>query len=72
MGRKNKVFEPKGQKETIDLSRELFARSIPSEDQELEFGRYGSGFGDPQDVFDPLTGILRGGARALDVRIVVA
>ena len=24
MGRKNKVFEPKGQKETMDLLKELF------------------------------------------------
>ena len=33
MGRKNKVFEPKGQKETMDLLKELFAKSIPSENQ---------------------------------------
>ena len=71
MGRKNKVFEPKGQKETMDLLKELFAKSIPSENQqitgkELDLGGYGeSGFGDPQNVFDPLTGMLRDGARVL-------
>ena len=71
MGRKNKVFEPKGQKETMDLLKELFAKSIPSENQqitgkELDLGGYGeSGFGDPQNVFDPLTGMLRDGVRVL-------
>ena len=34
MARKNKVFEPKGQKETKDLFRELFDKHLPSKNQE--------------------------------------
>ena len=69
MARKNKVFEPKGQKETKDLFRELFDKHLPSKNQEttskLELGGH-RGFADPWKGFnDPLTQMLRDGARIL-------
>ena len=72
MGRKNKVFEPKGQKETIEQLRELFDKHIPSNNKqsagnELQLGGYASrGFADSWESFDdPLTQMLRDGARIL-------
>lgn len=47
----DKVFQPK---ETMDLLKELSARFIPPENQELEFGRYGSGFADSHNDFDEI------------------
>ena len=69
MARKNKTFEPKGQKETKDLFRELFDKHLPSKNQEttskLELGGH-RGFADPWKGFnDPLTQMLRDGARIL-------
>ncbi len=62
MGRKNKAFEPKGQKETKDLFRELFDKHLPPKNQEttgkLELGGH-RGFADPWKGFnDPLTQML--------------
>ena len=56
MARKNKTFEPKGQKETKDLFRELFDKHLPSKNQEttskLELGVH-RGFADPWKGFNP-------------------
>ena len=60
MGRKNKVFGLKGQKEMIDSLNGLFANFVNREtqaviDKGLELGRYaGNGFGSPEEVDDPL------------------
>ena len=43
MGRKNKVFETKGQKETMDLLRGLSARSIPCPEQKYADQRLPAG-----------------------------
>ena len=52
MGRKNKVFESKGQKETTEQLRELFDKHIPSNNKEiagneLKLGGYASRGGLP-------------------------
>ena len=71
MGRKNKVFGLKGQKEMIDSLNGLFANFVNREtqaviDKGLELGRYaGNGFGSPEEVDDPLGELLRDGARFL-------
>ena len=71
MGRKNKVFDPKGQKEMIDSLNGLFADFVNREtqaviDKGLELGRYaGNRFGSPEEVADPLGELLRDGARFL-------
>ena len=72
MDRRNKVFEPKSQKETTEQLRELFDKHIPSSNKqvasnELELGGYGSrGVADPwENLDDPLTQMLRDGARIL-------
>ena len=69
MSRKNKVFDPKGQKETINSLEGLFGNFVRSEnqaviDKELKLGRYAENeFGGPEAVADPLTELLREGAR---------
>ena len=71
MAKKNKVFDPEGQKETIDLLNGLFSKFVRSErhravGKELKLdGHMGTGLQGPGAVTDPLSGMLRDGARFL-------
>ena len=71
MGRKNKVFDPKGQKEIINSLNGLFDNFVHREtqtaiDKTLKLDRNGeNGSGGPQAVTDPLSELLRDGARFL-------
>ena len=71
MGKKDKVFDLKGQKETIDSLNGLFSKFVHSERQravakELKLdGHMGNGLQGPGAVADPLSEMLREGARFL-------
>lgn len=71
MGRKNKVFDLKGQKEMIDSLNGFFANFVSREtqavvDKAVKLDRNGeAGFGDTEAVADPLSELLRDGARFL-------
>ena len=71
MAKKNKVFDPEGQKETMDSLNGLFSKFVCSEThravgKELKLdGHMGTGFQGPGAVTDPLSGMLRDGARFL-------
>ena len=71
MGKKDKVFDLKGQKETIDSLNGLFSKFVHSEGQravakELKLdGHMGNGLQGPEAVADPLSEMLREGARFL-------
>ena len=71
MGKKDKVFDLKGQKETIDSLNGLFSKFVHSEGQravakELKLdGHKGNGLQGPGAVADPLSEMLREGARFL-------
>ena len=71
MAKKNKVFDPEGQKETIGSLNGLFSKFVCSEThravgKELKLdGHMGTGFQGPGAVTDPLSGMLRDGARFL-------
>ena len=71
MGRKNKVFDPKGQQEIIGSLDGLFNKFVQSEnqraiDKELELNRYmENGLVSPAVVTDPLSEMLRESARVL-------